>query len=300
MNAAVNSGINAGLPGMNFLTGPGFLPQLIMSVIILIILHITFFGAEVIYRQYKRYDKAVTELLPLTYPSDNRSYEIGQDPNDERNDRAISLSDNERTGTELSYSFWIYVNPKTFSAGTAGLAHVFHKGYARQFPLLGPGVYMTTNYNTMRVYMNSTSDWNNYVDIENFPVQKWVCVALVIRANGLEVYINGDLSKRLTFSSGVPYMNFGNIYAFSTRQIALTCDDSTGQCAINSLKGKSFIVSGMPFSGQLSRLRHFNYALSYTEISALVKEGPNPKIVGEDENKPPYLVDTWWTTTYNQ
>ena len=296
MNAA-NQIVNAGQSGTGFLAGTGFLPQLVLAIVILLVMHLLFFALEGLYRSYKRYDKAVTEILPLTYTTD-KQYTVPQDPSDPES-IPVTLSDNERTGLELSYSFHIFVNSNTFASGTAGLAHVFHKGYARQYPLLAPGVYMKTNENTMRIYMNSAADWNTYIDVENFPVQKWVHVAIVVRDNGLEVYINGDLSKRLVYHGSVPYQNFGNIYAFSPRNFQLTCNDQTGQCVVNSLKGQSYVVSGR-MTGQLSRLRHFNYALSYTEIASLVKEGPNPKMAGQDENKPPYLVDTWWTTQYNK
>ncbi len=279
-------------------SGTGVVPQIIMAVVILLVIHIVLIGAETIFRAYKSYDKAVVDLMPLTYSAENKSYIISQDPADP-NSKPINLSDNERTGIEFSYSFHVFINPSTFASGTDGLAHIFHKGYSRQYPLLGPGVYMKTNTNCMRVYMNSATDWNNYVEIDNFPVQKWVHVAVVGRANGMEVYVNGDLSKRLSFQGSVPYQNFGNFYVFSQRNFQLTCDDSTGSCQINSLKGKSLVIKGA-MNGLLSRLRHFNYALSYSEIAALVREGPNPKMDSQDQNKPPYLVDTWWTTSYNQ
>ncbi len=289
---------NTGAPGTQFLSGTGFLPQLLLAIVLILILHVTLFAAEALYRQYQKYDKAVVDLMPLTYSAENRSYVINQDPFDP-NSVPISLSDNERTGLEFSYSFHVFVNPSTFKSGEDALAHIFHKGYSRQYPLLAPGVYMRTNENTMRIYMNSAATWNNFIDIENFPVQKWAHVALVCRDNGLEVYVNGDLSKRIGFQGTVPYQNFGNFYAFSQRTMTLACEDMQGQCTINSLKGKSFRVQGA-ISGLLTRLRHFNYALSYTEIAGLVREGPNPKMAGQDENKPPYFVDTWWTTQYNQ
>jgi hypothetical protein len=58
---------------------------------------------------------------------------------------------------------------------------VFHKGFPVQYPLLGPGVYLKSDTNTMRIYMNAVDDWNKYCEVENFPVQKWVAVAIVMR-----------------------------------------------------------------------------------------------------------------------
>jgi hypothetical protein len=291
MNAAT---YNNSQSGTGLLTGTGVVPQLLLAVVTIFIIYIVMLSFEQIYSAYKRYDKAVTELMPLTYSAENKSYTISQDPTD-KSALPITFSDNERTGLEFSYSFYIFVNPSTFQSGQEGLAHVFHKGYSRPYPLLGPGVFMKTNENTMRVYMNCTNEWNSYIDVENFPVQKWVHMALVARDNGIEVYVNGDLKKRLHFKKATPYQNFGNFYAFSQRNFQLACDRSQGSCTIKSLKGEPYIVKGA-MSGLLSRLRHFNYALSYTEINDLVHEGPNSKMEGQDQDKPPYLADTWWTT----
>lgn len=283
----MNTSGNTGLLG-----GTSLVAQLVTVLVILVVIYITFFSAEGLYRTFRAYDKSVVELMPNTYSSQSKSYVIPQDPNEDRA-KPISLSDNERTGIEFSYSFYLYVNPNTFRQ-EEGLLHVFHKGYSRQYPLLGPGVFIKSNENTMRVYMNSSATWNNFVDIENLPVQKWVHIALVVRANALEVYVNGDIAKRLNFSGGLPYQNFQNIYVFSQRTIHLVGDDQTGTNRVASLNGKSFRVFGA-YQGMLSRLRHFNYALSYTEIAGLLSEGPSSRVETQSEDQPPYLIDTWWT-----
>ena len=284
------------LPGMNTFMGTGIVAQLTIALIVLAALYVLFFAAEGLYRTFRRYDRAVVELMPYTYSAESKSYIVSQDPNDPMS-KPIQLSDNERTGIEFSYSFFIYVNPSTFREHE-GLFHVFHKGYSGQYPLLGPGVYMKSNSNTMRVYMNSTTTWNNYCDIENFPVQKWVHVALVCRANGLEVYINGDVSKRLTFSGGVPYQNYQDFYVFSQRTLQIAGDDMTGTNRNPSTGGKSHQVFGS-YRGSLSRLTYFNYAMSYTEIASMMNSGPSKRMESQTQDQPPYLVDTWWTTAYS-
>lgn len=296
MNAALNPMNTSGSGG--FIAAKGFLPETVLALVILLILHILFFASEMLYRQYKAYDKSVVELLPLTYSAENKQYTISQNPFD-TNGNPISLSDNERSGMEFSYHFLIYVNPSTFKSDpTPGLQHVFHKGFGRQYPLLGPGVYLRSETNTMRVYMNAVDNWNNYVEVENFPVQKWVAVALVMRENALEVFVNGDLKSRLNFKGSTPYQNYQDIYAFSNRTLNFSGDDMTGSNKICGLKGKTHRVLGS-FTGMFSRFRYFNYALSYTEIAALMKEGPNPKVASSSSELPPYFVDTWWTTSYS-
>jgi len=288
---------NSSSPGTGgILSGTGIVAQLLVVLILLAALYVLFFSAEGLYRAFSRYDKAVVEVMPNTYNSEAKSYIVPQDPNDPVA-KPVQLSDNERTGIEFSYSFFIYVNPSTFR-NEEGLLHVFHKGYSRQYPLLGPGVYMKANSNTMRVYMNSTATWNQFCDVENFPVQKWVHVAIVCRAGGLEIYINGDVAKRMPFNGGVPYQNFQDIYVFSQRTISLGGDDMTGTNRNASLGGQSFRVFGS-FRGSLSRLVYFNYAMSYTEIASMMNDGPSKKVEDQSQDQPPYLVDTWWSTKVN-
>lgn len=288
--------MNNSAPSPGIMSGTGVVAQLIVVLILLVALYVLFFSAEGLYRAFRRYDKAVVELMPYTYSSESKSYIIAQDPNDPTA-KPIQLSDNERTGIEFSYSFFIYVNPSTFR-NEEGLLHVFHKGYSCQYPLLGPGVYMKANSNTMRVYMNSTATWNQYCDVENFPVQKWVHVAIVCRAGGMEIYINGDVAKRMPFNGGVPYQNFQDFYVFSQRTKQIAGDDMTGSNMTESLQGKSFRIFGA-YRGSLSRLVYFNYAMSYTEIASMMNEGPSKRVESQTQDQPPYLVDTWWSTNYN-
>jgi hypothetical protein len=284
---------NTYMPGNDggIIGGSSIVGQLVTVLIFLIVLYVIYFGAEGLYRSYSSYNKSVVDLMPITYSSEAKSYVISQNPRDS-GAKPISLSDNERTGIEFSYAFFIYINPSGFRQ-EEGLMHVFHKGYSKQYPLLGPGVYIKSNENTLRCYMNSTATWNSYCDVENIPVQKWVHVAIVGRANGMEIYINGDLAKRMTFAGGVPYQNYQDIYVFSQRTVQMLGDDVTGTNKVASLDGKSFRVFGA-FRGMLSCLRYFNYALSYTEIAAMISEGPSKKMESQSQDQPPYLVDNWW------
>jgi hypothetical protein len=64
---------------------------------------------------------------------------------------------------------------------------------------------------------------------------------------------------------------------------------------VPSLKGENFHVFGT-YSGSLSNLTYFSYALSYTEIQALIAQGPSNKTdaASSSYDQPPYLTDTWW------
>ena len=230
------------------------------------------------------------DLLPVTVGSDKpRTFE--QNPK-VKGSVTIPLSDNERTGVEFSYSFYLWVNPNTFRQED-GLLHIMHKGNPVPFPLMAPGVFMRSNTNTMRVYMNSSKSWNNYIDVENIPVNKWVHVVILARANAIEVYINGNLAKKLNMDGATLYQNFGNLYLFNQRNTVLN------PATTPSVGGQILSIFGA-YNGSMSNLLYFSYALSYTEIQSLGLTGPSKKTEVNSQDQPPYLQDSWWTTNYSQ
>lgn len=285
-DANANIGNNAG--PVSFLTGKGIVPQILLAIAVCAVIYMVMLMGEVIYKSYLGIAKTRTEIIPVTVSSQDKVRMIEQNPF-AKNSKNLPMSDNERSGAEFTYSFFIWVNPQTFN-DQQQLAHVFHKGNPFYIPLMGPGVFMRTNENTMRVYMNSTQTWNNYCDVPNFPVKKWVHVGIVARNNTVEVYVNGNIAKKMNMDGGVLYQNFGNLYLFSQR----TCERPS---TMPSLNGEAFRVSGA-YNGSLSRLVYFNYALSYTEISAIVAEGPSSQTESSNQDAPPYLTDSWWTTSY--
>jgi hypothetical protein len=219
---------------------------------------------------------------------DSKSIVIPQNPN-QRDAKPVHLSRNERTGIEFSYSFYLHVHPSTFRQ-EYGLLHIFHKGYSSQFPLLAPGVYMRSDTNTLRVYMNTYKTWNNYVEVENIPVSKWVHVVVVCKENCLEIFINGNLSKKLPFDGYAPYQNYQDICCFNQRRLVLR------PSTLPSLE-EELNIFGVT-KGLLSRLQYFSYAVSYAEIHKLLNEGPSTKMDPEQiGDVPPYLSDTWWHTS---
>jgi len=152
---------------------------------------------------------------------------------------------------------------------------------------------MKSNTNTMRIYMNSSETWNNFVEIENIPLKKWIHVVVLARANSIEVYINGNLSKKLKLQNSVFYQNFQDLFVFSQQSIA-----PISSSLVPSLKGETFRVFG-PFRGNLSSLYYYSYALSYSEIDSLLREGPSSRsCIGQSQDTPPYMEDDWWINNY--
>jgi hypothetical protein len=284
LNQRFNEQLNSG-------SKPGIVQQILFALALIVALYLVLLFIEVIYKYINRLSMSRTELLPYTYNIEDKSINVPQNPNI-KGSKPVNLSDNERTGIEFSYSFYLNVNPGAFRQ-EYGLNHIFHKGFSAQFPLLAPGVYMRSDTNTLRVYMNTYKTWNNYVEVENIPVGKWVHIVVVCNDNSLEVYVNGNLAKKLPFEGFAPYQNFEDICCFSQRRITLK------KSIVPSVDENGFDVFGC-VKGQLSRLNYFSYALCYAEIQQLLNEGPSSKMDSSlmTGNVPPYLDDTWWSQGY--
>jgi hypothetical protein len=268
----------------------GMVQQMLMSIVWVFLTYLALIFVELIYKYINRLSINRTVLLPKTYITDDKSVNVPQNPN-VIGAKTANISDNERSGIEFSYSFYLYVHPSTFRQ-EEGLLHIFHKGYSNQFPLLAPGVYMRSETNTLRVYMNSFKTWNNFVEVDNFPVQKWVHVVIVCKNSALEIFINGNLSRKMSFDGYSPYQNYQDVCCFSNRILHLT------QAKVPSVDEDGFHVFGV-MKGMLSRLNYFNYALCYAEIQKLMNEGPSTEMdSGIMNNVPPYLDDTWWAQGY--
>lgn len=276
--------MNAAGP-VGYLMGTDVLPQILLSIAVAAVLYIIMMAAEVLYKSFRSVTGTRVELLPMTVAAEDKPREFEQNPNNPRA-KLLPLSDNERSGAEFSYSFYLWINPSSFRQ-EEGLLHIMHKGNPTPFPLMAPGVFLKSNENKLRVYMNSSSTWNNFIEIENIPVKKWVHVVVMARANAIEVYINGNLTKKLNMDGAALYQNFGNLYLFSQRP----CIVNGAQMA--SLNGGILQIFGT-FSGNMSNLYYYSYALSYTEIQSLVAAGPSRKTEQSDEQAPPYLEDAWW------
>jgi len=266
--------------------------QLVVATVAVVVLYVAMGSLEGFQGFIKRLEMARTELLPITYNMTNKTYQISQNPNIQGS-KPVNPSNNAMTGTEFSYSFFLMVASGSFK-GDKGLTHIFHKGSPQEFPLLGPGVFMASNTNTLYVYMNSYDKFNNCAKVDNIPIGKWVHVAITCESSELLVYINGNIKSRLPFEKTPPYQNYGDIYAFSQRNIVLRGSQ------IPAIGGSddTFNIMGCT-GGMLSRLYYFNYALSYSEITALMNEGPSSTIDGTQGGMPaPYLRDNWWTADF--
>jgi hypothetical protein len=175
---------------------------------------------------------------------------IPQDPS-MKNSKPIVRSVNGPNGIEFTWSVWVFIDDTPSSK----YRHIFSKGNADvtetglNFPNNAPGLYIMPNTNALKVIMNTYNNINEEVVIDDIPLNKWVNVIIRCRNTNLDVYINGTITKSLKLTS-VPKQNYGDV-----------------NIALNG-----------GFSGYISNLWYYNYALGTAAIYNLVKTGPNTRM----------------------
>ncbi len=290
----------------SYIVGPGFIPQILLVLLIFMVLNAIIMLFETVVNSFKRYNKQTAVILNDTYTKGTVVY---QDPNDSES-TLLYPSENERNGMEFSYSFHLFIDPESFTNSAAAaqscptsvgsvaspdttqpsLKHILHKGNKNAFPNMAPGVFLHSDKNTIRVYMNSQSAWDNHVDIPNIPVGKWFHLVITQKGQYMDVYINGNVIQRHQFSS-VPKINYGPVYVMQDLYVPQSGNPPP------TMRG--FRVSGA-MKGMISRLKYYAFALNFSQIDALYREEPSKKIVSNsfDGWKPPYFRDDWWVTRY--
>lgn len=203
---------------------------------------------------------------------------IPQDPK-EKGSIPVLRSVNERDGLEFSWSVWLYIDSMVYKQGQK--KHIFHKGSSTNvdgrnkwgdnningmaFPNNGPGMYLHENKNSLIVVMNTFDDVLEEIQIDDIPLNKWINVVIRVKGKKMDTYVNGTIVNRHIFQS-VPKQNYGDVY-------------------VNMNNG---------FSGLLSSLRYYSYALTGVEVENLVRAGPN--LTADDSLKvfPPYFSLRWF------
>ena len=190
----------------------------------------------------------------------------------------ITRSSNANEGIEFTWSVWIYIDDLTYHSGRYRC--VFYKGndYAKNhdsqdsqglnFPNNAPGLYISPNSNSLVVMMNTFNVINEEITIDNIPINKWLNVIIRCQNNILDIYINGTIIKSHHLH-GVPKQNYGDVY----------------------------IAPNGGFSGNISNLWYYNYALGTAEISRLISKGPNTYMTssnGLNIKKSDYLSLRWF------
>lgn len=194
------------------------------------------------------------------------------------NQHSVSISKNESGGMEFSYSFFLYVNDYYNPDRLAKMEDVAHgpnslESYSmiltkgkRNGAVRCPAIGLHPAKNAMVMFMNTFSDPNYKVEIDNLPVQKWFAVAVVVKGKRCDVYINGDLKRSFVANSVIKQNNYPIYFGYP---------------------------SG--FNGQFTNGAYYRYALEAPEIRSLARKGPNmTTFANNNEIAPPYYRTQWW------
>jgi hypothetical protein len=279
---------------LGYIVGPGLVPQLLLTVLCIVAVSTVITIFETVVDAVRKFDRQTNVLFADTTPA---RLTITQSP---KGDNLIYNSENEVNGMEFSYSMYLFISPETFeetssescgttSTGSAKLKHIMHKGSKDGFPLMAPGLFVHGDKNTLRIYMNSSTKWDNYVEVPNVPVGKWFHIVVVMKGKYLDVFVNGNVTVRHEFPS-VPKLNYGSIYVMTPVKFPKNASDNVdvGDFKLDSAA-----------KGMVSRLKYYAYALNYSQIDGLLREGPSKNIVSNSYSEvPPYFHDDWWVNKY--
>jgi len=208
---------------------------------------------------------------------------IPQDPTN-TNSVYLKRSNNETTGSEFTWSVWLYLTDiptdssfhpifnkgdKTFDKNNLAMNNAPGLYYGYPSRASGEG----NNILTVVMDVESTSDNNNQnqsikLPIKDIPLQKWVNVMIRLENTLLDIYVNGTISARTTLTS-VPRQNYYDVNVCQS--------------------------SGFP--GKLSDLRYFSRALNVFDIQTIVSKGPNTNssdLSPTSKNIFNYLSNLWY------
>lgn len=219
----------------------------------------------------------------------NSSRTIPQDPK-KGNSVTIHRSNNEKEGIEFTWSVWL--KRDSIEDSTVKYSHIFSKGnfipdsndgsskignapgvYFETKLITGDSITLDSNTNELAIFMETVKPGAESMEsitekilIEDVPLKRWFHLAIRVQNKIMDVYINGTVAKRVTFSN-VPKQNYSDIH----------------------------VAKNGGFNGQISDLRYFNSALNVFQIMNLVNSGPNLRSNDADKNRDyTYLANTWY------
>jgi hypothetical protein len=198
--------------------------------------------------------------------SGNANLTVIQDPVNEASP-VLYRSNNKTGGIEFTWSTWLWID----SIGTGEKRfHIFNKGNDTYNDVgvnetsglanvnNGPGLYLGVDSagnptNSLVFYLDvekgntQISEKPISLEITNIPLKKWFHVVYRFQNYTIDCYVNGVLAKSAFFQDSVPKQNYDDVH----------------------------IGKNGGFSGKLSNLRYYDYALSAFDINAVTNYGPN-------------------------
>lgn len=242
--------------------------KMVKSIIYIILAIIIIYIAYNLYKSYNRLETNTPWLI-----SDTKSGSSGtkQIPGS-----LLPRSDDGQYGVEFTYAFWLYINNNNVNYNPTQYKHIFHKGSSTGYPLMAPGVWLaptsttsTTNQmNQMVINMNTFTHLKETITVNNLPVDKWFHVVIVVMNKYVDVYINGNLKTRYQLS-GIPKQNYDDLW----------------------------VTNWGGFSGYISKLRYFAYAVPYWLIDQMLSDTPSMARIEDNGTMPPYFSENYWLSS---
>ena len=245
---------------------PTMLNQIVLAMVLIIafMLFVEFIrtiGGK-IYNKYFSSPALIPEIVDA-----KKEILVTQDPNDP-NSIYLRRSRNESEGIEFSYMFWIFIEDYEYKKGE--MKNIFVKGsFDGSNGSICPGMFLHPTENKLIVMLNTYSHKFVREEISNIPIGKWFHVAAVMRDQNFDIYMNGLLKKRMSLPS-LPKQNFGDL----------------------------FICKNRGFSGFLSKMKYYDYAVNVAEIESHVAYGPSTSLPMNKLSIPPYLSTYFWLNSY--
>jgi hypothetical protein len=267
-NSVVSNVSNSYQSATSFLSNKNPLSYIIAAVLFIIMVLIILYLSENIIQAFS--SSKLKKILDGTTIG-NVPRTIYQDPSHE-NSITLERSKNEDGGMEFSYSFWIYLDDWSYKYGTEKL--VFNKGEnaSSMENIINqcPRVTLDKTENKMHFYFNTFKNMQETFSVDNLPLKKWICVSIVVVQHTARLFVNGFLKKTHVFSS-LPKQNYRDVQV----------------CKYGG------------FSGYISNLYYYSYAITPNVIEKYLRSGPSSKVITDETdatlNKiPPYFSAKWW------
>jgi hypothetical protein len=166
----------------------------------------------------------------------------------------------ELYGGYFTYSFWLYIN-NTCNSDTTNWNNyrynewksIFYRGNSINDTvglsslIQFPGFWLTPVLNNMVIVFQNGS-YIERLEIDNIPFNTWTNFCIVVETKSVSIYVNGNLDRTLNLHQNINIMNSYNLYLTSDKVLS----KKKNECG---------------FSGSLSELIYYNYALNSNDIN---------------------------------
>ena len=178
-------------------------------------------------------------------------------------DTKLPPSKNEDNGIEFSFAASIYVDDFDWDASSSAPI-IFVKG-SSDLSRQSPSVTLRKNLNEIHIVQDTyESTKPGVVIVRNLPANKIISLAVTVKQQSMDVYVNGTLHTHLTLAA-LPMQNTGSV----------------------------LVADNGGWNGAIGNFTYFNYELSYPEIQALnnVRPQRNPADVPPSGS---FFGSDWW------